>query len=191
MDQAFGGQGGGITLSPEDKRALAFGFAGIAKPQTADDIVWEGIKAKIPNASPEELPGLVEALKTRDVSKIPTTGFKSQTFDQLNTVNQWVAPEIEGIRQLIRKNNWDISNVDSQMIQSTYNSLISKLQGLNVKPDVIKMVKDQLDQTVQAALEENGVFFTAAGTESLRGRLGLPGGARSMPTYSGQAYSGE
>lgn len=98
LDQAFSG-GGGISLTPEDKRSFAYGAMGMTRPQSEDEYMREVLKqivaTKAVSGDLGDLQDAMTALKTKDLSKMSSTpqALMAKTNKQLQVFE---APDVKG-----------------------------------------------------------------------------------------------
>lgn len=168
LDQTLGGQEGGVALSPEDRRNLAYGMLGVQRQASPDDIVRAALQARMASANTEDLPSLIEAYKTGDPSKIQTSGVSPKSINEMQQADSLINDEIAKISSFVRANNWRLSKSDRDSVINRAKTAISTLVNAKFPPQVIDRARAKLRQAIQDSLGENGVIFEASGSDALR-----------------------
>ncbi len=96
----------------------------------------------------------------------------AQAQGQYATIAPLVQKSLQDVRSFIRSNNWSIAGNQDQL-SNLYNSVLTRLQSLRASPEALKLIEQDLKQTMRDALQENGVFFDSAGSDATRERFGL------------------
>lgn len=80
--------------------------------------------------------------------------------------------DIDRVSNFIRSNNWSIAGNQAEL-KSLYDSTMKRAQSLNLSPQALTLVEQDLKNAMRDALKENGVFFQAAGSDTTRQNFGL------------------
>ncbi len=91
---------------------------------------------------------------------------------QYGQIAPLVEKNIKDVYDFIRSNNWSIAGNKDQL-QNLFNSVMTRLQGLKASPDAMKLIQEDIKSAMRKALQENGVFFDSAGSDSVRQEYGL------------------
>jgi hypothetical protein len=168
---AGGGQG---LIGGRDLTAIMRKRAGLGE-DPADAMFNKYMMERMSGADPSEVPGLAAAMETRDWTKIPggSARLDQKTVNEMQQVQPLVTREMESVRKFIRDNNWSLGETNQNELASLYQSFLGKLQSLRVSPSTLSLLEGELKQTMRDALQENGVFFGAAGTSDVKKTYGL------------------
>lgn len=167
-----GSVGGGGALSSRDLSAIVRARAGL-KEDPADALFRQAIDDRVKNATPEELPGLLEASRSGDASKIPVhKGLNQRIAQDQAAAMTSVKPELDRVRNFIRANNWSISGNQNEL-RKLYDAVMQRVTGLGASPEATAYIENELKQTMRDALAENGLVFEAKGSDKTRANFGL------------------
>lgn len=189
----MGGGGMGDQTAQRDARAMKFGLLGIQAPtdpnEQMDNFVRQMVLAKAGSADTADLPGLISAAKTGDLSKIPQAPTEAIPLEQVQGSLQSMAG------QFGQKDNsmvgWNPTEQDVQAIVQRRDQTAQALRARNrrLTPE---QATEQANFMVEEQLRPNaGGMFTGwikRLQEALHG-----GGAATGPTSLGQfqGMSGE
>jgi len=197
FDEFFGGGAGAAPGQPmmpgqapapvnpqdaRDRRAFKFGLMNMTAPVDPQEQAMERTRAmkeniltnRATNANPEDLPRIMSAMETGDLSNLPPAGgLNSQALGTYAQAQQAVAGDIQEVYAFLRKNNWNISDTDTATVAQKFQAISQKLDSFRVPQNIKNNILNDLKSKMQQALSENGVMFEAAGSDALRQQYGL------------------
>lgn len=177
-----GAGGAGMFSSPRIRDTAFLGAIGV-DPRMATDpddaLIRQGLASRLAGADPDEVPGILGAIKSGDYASIPTNNRAMIGRRAEEVSNAGGAADIDGtlkrIHQFIRANNWGIGDSNRSELRQMYNEFLGRLDSLGVSPQARSMLESKLKDTMRDALHQNGMFFEAAGSDATRREFNLGG----------------
>lgn len=167
------GGGGGFALNSHDLSDIVRKRAGLGA-DPADAFTTQFLAQQAQTADPSELPQYLEAIKSHDLTKLPSQAGRldTRTVQELTQVKPLVADSIAAMTKFIRDNNWSIAG-NGPELASLWNRVTSQLSQFRVSPQTRALIEGQMRAAMGAALDENGVAFKSYGTGAVKQAYGL------------------
>jgi hypothetical protein len=184
----------GAAIGPNDVRAILRKRAGLGE-DPGDQIARMTIAKRLADAQEngEDMAPYQAAVSSNDMSKLPAAsqGFDRRTMGDYNQVGQAVAGDLDRARKFIRSNNWSIAG-NRPEVMNLYNAVLNRAKQFTNNPKVLALIEADVKKAMGEALDENGVFFNAVGSDAMREDLGLvpAGTGRSNRGFGSGAAAG-
>lgn len=175
-----GGQPGGVPgavpapsgpmFAPQDYKDLARGMFGLGEdPQTAMIRPILQSVAASGNITPDQLPQFIQAIQSRDYSKLPQMQMRGNpaAINEAAKINEIAAPDLQQIDNLVGHNNWIFTGNNKDQLVGMINNLAQRLQQQGFSPAAIQQLRREIAARVQNKFNEAKTFNALGSTDAV------------------------